>query len=160
VTVDPTKTALVLVDFQNFFLSPVLGRPKDSKGITACQQVAKYAIPACRKAGIRIVYLNWGLTDEDIEKMPPGTRRAFGFDVVEDDEEGDMGDKKLPPKPAFGKDPKMYKGLGSEIGTLQLEDGTKVEGGRLLMRDQWNSDLFPVLEALRKPEDVWIHKNR
>jgi hypothetical protein len=44
VTIDPAKTALVLVDFQNFFLSPVLGRPKGSKGIIACEQVAKFAI--------------------------------------------------------------------------------------------------------------------
>jgi len=80
----------------------------------------------------------------------------FGFGTVPEHDEV----TKLPPKPAMGKDPRLYKGLGSDISTIELGDGTSVEAGRLLMRDQWNSALYPDLEKVRQPEDVWIHKNR
>ena len=177
VTIDPAKTALIVVDMQNFFLNPALGRPRDSKGLVACEQLVKHAIPACRKAGIQIIYVNWGLTQEEIDVMPPATLRAFGFETVSEDDgdesskeaaEDDHGIntgvtdalKKLPPKPAMGKDPRLYRGLGTEIGHLELDDGSKVDGGRLLMRDQWNAALYPTLEEIRRPEDVWIHKNR
>ena len=60
----------------------------------------------------------------------------------------------------MGRDPRLYKGLGSDISSVELEDGRTVEAGRLLMRDQWNSALYPDLESVRSPEDIWIHKNR
>jgi len=177
VTIDPEKTALIVVDMQNFFLHPALGRPKDGKGLVACQQLVKHAIPACRKAGIQIIYVNWGLTQDEIDVMPPATLRAFGFETVSEDDTGDSDSKeaalddhgintgvvdamKLPPKPAMGKDPRLYRGLGTDIGELELEDRSKVKAGRLLMRDTWNAALYPDLEAVRKPEDIWIHKNR
>ena len=37
----------------------------------AVDELLKCAIPACRKAGIQIVWLNWGLIEQDIDKMPP-----------------------------------------------------------------------------------------
>lgn len=186
VTIDPAKTALVVVDMQNFFLSPCLGRSRDSKGLAACDKLLKHAIPACRKAGIRVIWLNWGLTDEEIEEMPPATLRAFGFETVPHDKGFDEQDgretaeddhgintgtgptKKLPPKPPFGKDPRLYRGLGTDIGPVELEDGSSTQAGRLLMRDAWNSALYPPLEEARQEgmevkvlrKDVWIHKNR
>lgn len=187
IAVDPAKTALVIIDMQNFFLSPCMGRPADGKGIKACDQLLEHAIPAARKAGIRVVWLNWGLTDEDIEAMPPATLRAFGFATVpvdenpadekfheaaEDDHGVNTGTPSLLVKGAAtvpkGKDPKLYKGLGSEIGPITIENGTKVDGGKLLMRDTWNAALYPPLERVRQEgmngkverEDVWIHKNR
>ncbi|KAI9726816.1 MAG: hypothetical protein M1828_000672 [Chrysothrix sp. TS-e1954] len=187
VTVDPAKTALVVVDMQNFFLSENLGRPKDGNGMKACDKLLRFAIPACRKAGIRIIWLNWGLTVEDIELMPPATLRAFGFQTVPTDKpvesktgrEAAVDDhgvnanaeetaRKCPPEPPFGRNPRLYKGLGSDVGPVQLDDGSTVQGGRLLMRDQWNSQLQPALEEARQRgvkgmcerEDVWIHKNR
>lgn len=170
VTIDPAKSALVVVDMQNFFLSPLLERPKDSKGLKACDQLIKYAIPACRKAGIRIVWLNWGLTQWEIDEMPPATLRAFGFSTSPDVETAaeDQSPKEspenvvrsMPSRPRSGKDPRLYKGLGSAIGPVKLEDGTSIDGGRLLMRDQWNSALVDSLQDTRMPEDVWIHKNR
>jgi len=183
VTVDPQTTALVVIDMQNFFISPQLGRPKDSKGLKASAKLLKYAIPAARKAGIRIIWLNWGLTDQEVEDMPPATLRAFGFETVSADASFDVTDerevaidshgvnqgaeelaKKL--KTTGGRDAKIYKGLGTEIGDVTLEDGSVVDGGRLLMRDQWNSALPPDLDAeyqkglKASPPDVWIHKNR
>lgn len=184
VTVDPAKSALVIVDMQNFFLSPALGRPHDGKGLAAVNVLLKHAIPAARKADVRIIWLNWGLTNEDIEDMPPATLRAFGFESVPEkdhlttvDSREAAGDdhgintnmtRVANIKPPFGKDPRIYKGLGSEVGQVELDNGKVVDGGRLLMRDQWNAELFPTMETARqegaagkvKREDVWIHKNR
>ena len=186
-TLDPSKTALVIIDMQNFFLSPNLGRSQESNGLKACDKLLRYAVPAARKAGIRITWLNWGLTDEDIRHMPPATLRAFGFETVSVDEpleskegrEAAVDDhginanaeetvRTCPPEPPFGRNPRLYKGLGSEVGPVQLDNGTTVQGGRLLMRDQWNSQLYQPLEEARQKgikslcerEDVVIHKNR
>ena len=187
VTIDPAKSALVIIDMQSFFLSPNLGRSKESNGMKACNNLLEKAIPACRRAGVRVIWLNWGLTHEEIEDMPPATLRAFGFeslphDMPVDGEKGretaidDHGvngsateiAQRYSLKPPFGKDPRLYRGLGSDLGPVEMDDGSSVEGGKLLMRDQWNSALFLPLENERQQglgkkverEDVWIHKNR
>lgn len=179
VVVDPKKTALVVIDMQNFFLSPDLGRSETSNGLKASDALISKAIPASRRAGIQVIWLNWGLTQEDIDDMPPATLRAFGFQTapieVQDPHSGpneaaidDHGinqgaeriAKKAQSQAALGRDPRIYKGLGSEVGPVQLEDGSTRDGGKLLMRDQWNSALYSPLEAVRSPADVWIHKNR
>lgn len=91
--------------------------------------------------------------------MPPAVLRAFGF-------EGQQGDAKVP----IDKHGRVggYKGMGSEMGMVKdAESGVKIDAGRLLMRDQWNSALLPPLDKiyeegrkLDKKPDVWIHKNR
>lgn len=141
VTIDPTKTALVVVDLQNYFLSPSLGRPPDAVGIKVVDNLLKYAIPACRKAGIPIVWLSWGLTQQDIEEMPPTIVKGFAADNNFD------GQRKI-------------HGLGSEVGPVKLEDGSVVNGGRVLMLNQWNSASYAPLAAVREPQDIWINKNR
>ncbi|KAI9811446.1 MAG: hypothetical protein M1827_005429 [Pycnora praestabilis] len=174
ITVDPAKTALVIVDMQNFFLSPSLGRGSDGAGHKASDALLEHAIPAARKAGIQIIWLNWGLTDKDVEEMPPAVKRAFGFESSTDE-----GDSKPINKHGVdemgnhwtenGKDSRIYKGIGASIGRVELEDGSVVEGGGLLMRDTWNVALHPPLDKayqeglkLEKPHkaDVWIHKDR
>ncbi|KAK3372300.1 Isochorismatase-like protein [Podospora didyma] len=142
IIIDPAKTALVVVDFQNFFLSPLLpGRPVDGAGLEAVGRLVKHAIPACRKAGIPIVWLGWGLTDDDIEDMPPAIVKAFA----------------RPGRVPMGQ----AGGLGSDIGKLTREDGTSIQGGRMLMRDQWNTAFYPSLVAVSEPErDITVHKNR
>jgi nicotinamidase-related amidase len=197
ITISPTKSALVIVDMQNFFLSPCLGRPSDSKGLQAQQQLLSHAIPAARKAGIRIIWLNWGLTETEISNMPPATLRAFGFETVPaeqfassaswaeieakqkqaaiDSHGVNEGCHDFPTTPSqtetpSGKNPRLYRGLGTDIGPVTLADGTTVvPGGRLLMRDTWNADLTPELRASYEEEglqptnpvpDMWIHKNR
>lgn len=190
VIISPALTALVIIDMQNFFLSTSLGRSADGAGNLAGQCLLKTGIPAARKAGIRIIWLNWGLTDEEIDDMPPSTRRAFGFEValnqaaranpastvdphgvnqaaaeeVINDKNGTSNPRELTEN---GKPKRIYKGLGSEVAPVMLEDGSKVDGGRLLMRDTWNASLPPPLDAaylegqgLVHNPDVWIHKNR
>lgn len=192
IVISPSKTALVIIDMQNFFISTSLGRPADGAGNKAAKCLLETAIPAARKAGIRIIWLNWGLTDSDIEKMPPSTRRAFGFEDSLKAEAGVLpAEEALPAIDAHGvnqaavelhlkekaadmkeltengKPKRVYKGLGSDMGLVILEDGSKVDGGRLLMRDTWNAALPPALEAaykeglkLKGMPDIWIHKNR
>lgn len=174
---------------QNFFLSPSLGRPTASKGLQAQQKLLEHAIPAARKAGVRVIWLNWGLTDEILASMPPADFRAFGFETVPAADFADF--HSISNKPAAidshgvneaapeisrsgidkkieipGKNPRIYKGLGSEIGPITTASGDVVEGGRLLFRDSWNAALTPELdsayrEGLSTPvKDVWCHKER
>lgn len=186
ITISPARTALVIIDMQNFFLSEAFGR-KRGAGHAACDALLKYAIPAARKAGIQIIWLNWGLTDEEVRDMAPAVKRAFGFQstVVEDgkqsngedpfvetdtsiavDKHGDPRHKGGDVMLENGKDGRIYKGLGSQCGTVTLPSGEKVDAGRLLMRDSWNAALYPPLdkcyeEGLKaEVPDVWLHKNR
>ena len=188
--ISPSKTALVIIDMQNYFISTFLGRCADGAGNNAKRRLLDTAIPAARKAGIQIIWLNWGLTDKEIEHMPPSIRRAFEFEAALDregkpkplpaidahgvkqaaaeqfmqDKNGVLAEKELAEN---GKPKRMYRGLGSEIGPVRIEEGKIVDGGRLLMRDTWNAALPPALDAaykegqsLKERPDVWIHKNR
>jgi nicotinamidase-related amidase len=175
ITISPSKSALVIIDMQNFFLSSAFGR-KRGAGHHACDQLVKHAVPAARKAGIRIIWLNWGLSEQDVRHCPPAVKRAFGFFSIPAGSDFGAGEK------AFSDHPKSvsvdkhgkpsdkhsaYKGLGADCGTLKLDDGTTIDAGKLLMADQWNAALHPPLDAMyiegaKRPTnpDVWIHKDR
>ncbi|KAH8810905.1 Isochorismatase-like protein [Xylogone sp. PMI_703] len=145
ITIDPHKTALVIVDMQNYFLSPLLGRPFNSVGLKAVDELLKHAIPACRKAEIPIVWLGWGLTEKDIDEMPPSIARGYQFGLDTNFEDGiarDLG------------------ALGEDMGQLKLDDGTVIEAGRVMMCDQWNTAFYPPLVEVSQPQDIWISKNR
>ncbi|KAI6363376.1 hypothetical protein MCOR14_009645 [Pyricularia oryzae] len=156
ILISPSKTALVIVDMQNFFLSPALGRPAapDSPGNLAARSLLDHAIPAARRAGIQILYLNWGLTDDDLAALPPVLFRAFGTRRVERPQGGGEGEVVSPP------------GLGDDLGSVTLADGSTVPAGRKLVRGQWNAALHPPLQAScdesqRGPlPDRVFHKNR
>ncbi|KAF2164669.1 hypothetical protein M409DRAFT_67783 [Zasmidium cellare ATCC 36951] len=185
ITVDPAKTALIVIDMQNYFLSPAFGR-KRGAGHAASDQLVENAIPGCRKAGIRVVWVNWGLTEKEVDKMPPAAKRPNGFEVIEDDGTGrrinfeDMvdtigADKQGNPRYVGGdvllengKKTSVFKGYGKDLGRVEdPETGEEIEAGPMLMRDAWNSDLCPPLNKiyeegtkLHSRPDVWIHKNR
>ena len=157
ITIDPAKTALVIIDMQNFFLSPALGKSKDSKGAQAEKMLLETGLPSARKAGIRVVWLNWGLDEKALEEMTPTCDRGFGMEEV--DEEGKKG-------PFGGGEVPKDCGLGEDLGTATLDGGEKVAVGRKLMRDQWNTEMTPPLmeeyersQASEKP-DIWLHKDR
>ncbi|KAH7131265.1 Isochorismatase-like protein [Dactylonectria macrodidyma] len=141
IAVDPAKTALVVVDLQNYFLSPLLGRPKEGIGIDLVGRLLNQAIPACRKAGIPIVWLGWGLTQEDVDVMPPAIVKGFAADANFDG-------------------PRKVGSLGSEIGPLECHDGTVINGGRVLMRGAWNTAFYSPLADVSEPGDIWVSKNR
>jgi nicotinamidase-related amidase len=141
ITVDPKKTALVIIDMQNYFLSPLLNRPKEGIAMRLVDRLLKRAIPACRKAGIPIVWLGWGLTQEDIDGMPPTIVKGFAADENFDG-------------------PRKIGNLGSDIGPLKRDDGTTIQGGRALIRGEWNAAMYSPLAEVAKPDDIWVSKNR
>ncbi|KAI9691547.1 MAG: hypothetical protein M1822_007618 [Bathelium mastoideum] len=186
ITINPARTALVIIDMQNFFLSESFGRTRGA-GHLASDALLTHAIPAARKAGMQVIWLNWGLTEEDVVLMPPAVKRAFGFEAhLDSGNDAIAGEEYFKESPdgigvdkfgnkryvgghqllENGKDGRIYKGLGSQCGDVVLPSGETVDAGRLLMRDTWNASLYPPLaEAYqqglqsRRP-DVWLHKNR
>ena len=107
--------------------------------------------------------------------MPPGVKRAFGFFSVPGDAkfgDGDAAFKEVEGCVGVTKHGEvlegrsLYRGLGAELGSLEV-DGETVDAGRLLMRDSWNAALYPPLAAaytegakLPNNPDVWMHKDR
>ncbi|CAF1270379.1 unnamed protein product [Adineta ricciae] len=149
ITIDPTRTALIIIDMQNFFIHPsVRSHPA---GLVACEQLLRFAIPAARKSGIQVIWLNWGLTDDDIHQAPPSLKRAFSRGLTTESSSGTKS---------------IYTGLGSELGEIVLPSGEHINGGRLLMRDTWNASLYdPLFESYQNSQshtkaDQWFHKDR
>jgi hypothetical protein len=62
VTIAPAKTALVIIDMQNFSLSAAMGQPR-GEGHAAKDVLLKYGIPAARQAGIQVLWLTWRIID-------------------------------------------------------------------------------------------------
>ena len=78
ITITPSKTALVVIDMKNFFLSRSLGRKGQCHDADA--MLLKYALPATRNADIQVIWLTWGLTEADLESMSQTSLRIFKFD--------------------------------------------------------------------------------
>ena len=129
--IDPARSTLVIIDMQNFFLHPSLR--DHSAGLAASSKLLEYAIPAARKAAIQIIWLNWGLTEEDVDQLPPALKRIFGRGLL-----NEPWYMKTSPKT-------IYKGFGTEMGDIRLSNGEHVDAGRLLMRDAWNAKLYDPL---------------
>ena len=170
-TLSPAKTTLVIIDMHNFFLSPSFGRAEGA-GHAAMEKLLQFAIPVAQKAGIRIVWLNWGLTDEEVHNMPLAVKRAFGLEAIaEAIEEASNGATNEDPFVEKangigvdkhggvrfhggrallenGKDGRIYKGLGSPYGPVTLPFRETLDTGRLLMRDTWNEALYPPLDSV------------
>jgi len=130
ITIDPSISALVVVDMQNFFLSPeVRDHPLGLKAVEPTIRVIK----KCREAGIQVIWLNWGLNDKDMATLPAGVQRGFSRDLI------------------YGTSEAMRSGLGADLG-----DGK----GRCLFANTWNADIWAPLKELVKPEDIHCPKNR
>lgn len=131
---------------------------------------------------MRVVWVNWGLTEKDIEEMPPAISRAFGFEACIDLEEGERGKEGesigVDKHGNFqhiggdillenGENGVLFRGLGSSCGIVTGSDGKKTNAGGLLMKDSWNAALFPPLDkifaegaGMKKNPDVLVDKNR
>ncbi|OTA54811.1 isochorismatase family protein [Hypoxylon sp. EC38] len=170
VIIDPRKTALLIIDMQNYSMSSALGVSHVPAVFQAQDALLKYAIPAARKANIQIIWLNWGLTEKDLEVITPGSMRVFGwranceavdYGVFPRSWTTNGGEKMI----KCGECPKA-KGPGMDLGKVVLTNGTEVEAGRALMRDTWNAELHEPLrcafeqgQTASRP-DVLIHKDR
>ncbi|CEL58174.1 Peroxyureidoacrylate/ureidoacrylate amidohydrolase RutB OS=Caulobacter segnis (strain ATCC 21756 / DSM 7131 / JCM 7823 / NBRC 15250 / LMG 17158 / TK0059) GN=rutB PE=3 SV=1 [Rhizoctonia solani AG-1 IB] len=114
VRLDPGKTALVIVDMQNYFLHPELrAHPTGLE----CVKPLRELLPMLRRAGVHVVWLNWGLEESDLPLVSPNLSRCFS-------------------KPKLGRwvDP---PGLGADLGSNY---------GRILMKGEWNTKLYEGLE--------------
>lgn len=175
---DPEKTALLLIDLQNFFLHPAV-RPragdKPSPAEAATTALLNAGIPAARHHGIQVIWLCWGLTESDLRSMPPAIMRTFSCyetGLSTRDEIGCKGRLPSAPNMVRTKNPALYKGLGTDLGTVELADNETVPGGRVLMRDSWNAALHDPLDReyresqrisgdnTQSKPDVLFHKNR
>ncbi|KAI0007783.1 isochorismatase [Xylariaceae sp. FL0662B] len=130
VEIDPAKSALIIVDMQNFFLdAKCYNHPT---GLAAVKPLLE-TIEKCREVGIEIIWLNWALTDADLAHMPAAVSRGFARALV-----------------AEAQDP-VRSGLGADLG-----DGK----GRALVAGSWNAAVVPALEAAARPADARCAKNR
>ena len=157
---------------QNFFLSPALGRDRSGPGHQALA-VLERLVPKLRQGGVRVVWCNWGLTQDDITHAPPAVLKGFGAlngfrsqdtevkeDSIEKRQPNIQGETLVDTKPS-----RIYQGFGTSMGEIKLESGETIDAGRLLMPNQWNSQLPPRLQTIyeqgRKLDtDVWVDKTR
>lgn len=138
--IEPSRAVLAIVDMQNFFLDPTLS-PAATKGRAAVQPTVNM-INAFRAAGMKVTWVNWGLTNYDLLTIPPAFKSGFstnGSDIAD-------------------------QSFGSDMGILQ-QNGTTIQVGKKLMRGAWNAEPWGVLgtmkdEGLAKGTDLLFNKNR
>jgi hypothetical protein len=83
----------------------------------------------------QIIWLNWGLTDEDMATLPAAVQRGFMSDTLQ----GTTNARR------------PWVGLGSDLGE---------DKGRCLFAGTWNADIFPPLKAHVQSSDLHCAKNR
>ncbi|KAI6801005.1 isochorismatase hydrolase [Hortaea werneckii] len=132
VEIDPSKALLVIVDMQNFFIHPSFR--DHSEGIKTVKPLIN-VIEKCRREGIQVCWLNWGINEYDLKVMPPAVTRGFN--------------KALSHEKGHG----WHVGLGSQ---LPPEQG----GERCLFKGTWNADIYDPLLPYTTPEDVRFDKAR
>ncbi|KAI0018573.1 isochorismatase [Xylariomycetidae sp. FL0641] len=129
IRIAPARSALIVVDMQNFFLHPRCN--EHPSGLAAVDRTLE-VIAKCRALGIQIIWLNWGLTDDDLATMPAAAQRSFSRDLLLPPSAALDDDDAAPPRSA-------RRGFGSDMGGGR---------GRLLMRGSWNAQLYgPLLTA-------------
>ena len=123
----PDTSALLIIDMQNFFLSPSLDCvPLGRDLVPTLQDI----IPLARKAGIRIVWVGWGISDHDLADIPPNVQ--FCLRHLE------LGTN--------------VEGFGAKL------DGT--DNGGMLMKGSWSAQIVEPLAQERVEGDIWIDKIR
>lgn len=123
---------LVIVDMQNFFIHPTFR--DHSEGIKTVKPLVN-VIEKCRKEGIQLCWLNWGITDHDLKVMPPAVTRGFNKALAHEKGHG------------------WHVGLGAP---LPQEQG----GERCLFAGTWNADIYDPLKEFVTPHDVRFDKAR
>ena len=137
--IEPNRTALVIIDMQNFFLHPQLS-PHAVNGRAAVQPTLNM-INAFRANGMKILWVNWGIDTFDLVTLPPSFLEGFSSNH------------------------QMNTSFCSEMGELKEGNGTTVDMGRLLCRGSWNArpwgPLAPALdEGLEAGTDLYFNKSK
>lgn len=73
--IEPSRSALIIIDMQNFFLHPEL-TPSADGGRKAVEPTLKM-INAFRKKGMPVLWTFWGLDDKDLRDLPPSDIVGF-----------------------------------------------------------------------------------
>ncbi|HEX3815268.1 MAG TPA: cysteine hydrolase [Mycobacteriales bacterium] len=79
IQLDITRTALVVVDLQNDFCTPggwLDGIGVDVSGLAPAVESTARLVPAARRAGIPVIWLNWG-NRVDQANIPPGVAHVY-----------------------------------------------------------------------------------
>ncbi|TFK41189.1 Isochorismatase hydrolase [Crucibulum laeve] len=127
IRVDKKSTALVVIDMQNFFLHPDLrAHPTGLK----CVEPLMNAVPVLRSLDMKILWVNWGLTDHELKTIPPSLVRGFR-------KNGGGG---------FGSE------LPGDFGRLLMRDAYN--------SDLYGPLQAEYLKGKEIGTDFWIHKNR
>ncbi|OZJ05017.1 hypothetical protein BZG36_02126 [Bifiguratus adelaidae] len=118
IKIAPSLSALLVIDMQNFFLSPRLGRTPKAGLVDS---VAK-AVDHARKLGMHVIWVNWGLTEQEVAAggLPATVERSFAR------EDGGQG--------GFGWD------LGDGMGRLLMRNtwnAQLIDGLEQLPHEQW-----------------------
>jgi nicotinamidase-related amidase len=71
---DPHRSAIIVIDMQNFFGSEKLGRGPAARDIVPN---LNRLIAGGREAGLRVAWVNWG-NREDLANLPPSVLYTFG----------------------------------------------------------------------------------
>lgn len=127
IRINKDSSALVIIDMQNFFLHPSL---RDHPTGLKCVDPLLRVLPVLRARGIKILWVNWGLTDHELDTIPPSLVRGFN-------------------KNGRG-------GFGSELpggfGRLLMRDSLNAQLYGPLQEE--------YLKGSSAGTDFWIHKNR
>ncbi|KAI9657611.1 MAG: hypothetical protein M1821_002787 [Bathelium mastoideum] len=130
VLIDPEKTALIVIDMQNYFIHPECCHHPG--GLAAVAPTLK-VIERCREENIQVVFVNWGITEEDLRRMPPAVTRGFNRNLI------------------------SLRGYGWNVNL-----GSQLPGdqGRCLFKGTWNADIYDPLKAVMVDNDLRFDKAR
>ncbi|KAL9094480.1 MAG: hypothetical protein Q9165_003330 [Trypethelium subeluteriae] len=134
--IEPSRSALVIIDMQNFFLDPALS-PAATAGRAAVTPTVNL-IQGFRAAGMKVLWTNWGLDNFDLLTIPPSFLAGFSTDDT------------------------AATTFGTDMG---LVPGTNISAGRKLWRGSWNAQpygpLYPLqTEGVAAGTDFYFNKNR
>ena len=109
--IEPNRTAMIIVDMQNFFLHPKLS-PSAVRGREAVQPTLNL-IKAFGENGMKVLWVNWGIDSFDLVTLPPSFLDGFSTNH------------------------EMNSTFCTDMGTLKEDNGTEIELGKKLCRGAW-----------------------
>ncbi|KAH7350514.1 Isochorismatase-like protein [Rhexocercosporidium sp. MPI-PUGE-AT-0058] len=136
ISIEASRSALVIIDMQNFFLHPGLS-PSATGGRDVVNATVNM-IQGFRKAGMKVLWTFWGLDNYDLLTMPPSLLDGFSTDHT------------------------SATTFGSDMGIVP---GTNISAGLKLMRGSWNAQPYGPLhdlqvEGVASGTDMYFNKNR